>query len=150
MIVAALAAGILVLKKWQKLPEAERASFAKKALLWGTVGVVLLLVAAGRAHWIMGVLAGLLAIAGRVAQFGQYVPLFKKMFAEQDEASPSPAGVSEMSKQEAADLLGVDLNASASEVRAAHKSLMQKIHPDRGGSDALAKQINHARDTLLG
>ena len=55
-----------------------------------------------------------------------------------------------MSHQEAADLLGIDVESNEEEVRLAHKKLMQKIHPDRGGSDALASQINQAKDTLLG
>ncbi|MCL4167184.1 UNVERIFIED_CONTAM: hypothetical protein GTU68_041467 [Idotea baltica] len=53
-----------------------------------------------------------------------------------------------MSRQDAADILGIDINASQDEIRTAHKKLMQKIHPDRGGSDALAKQINEAKRVL--
>lgn len=149
MIIAAIGAAIYAFKKWQSLPESERNGFGKKALLWGTMAVVLGLVMAGRAHWLMGVLAALLALAGRVAQFAQYVPLFKKIFGEDAVASPSPATHSEMTKQDAADLLGVEVTANKEEIRLAHKKLMQKIHPDRGGSDALAKQINQAKDILL-
>ena len=102
----------------------------------------------------MGVLAGLLALFARLAQFAQYLPFFKKLFdkdplgsASSDNYSP-PANQG-MSRKQAADILGVDANASKEEVRLAHKKLMQKIHPDRGGSDGLAKQINHAKTTLL-
>ena len=119
--------------------------------LWGLAIVVLALVATGRAHWLMGVLAALLALAGRVAQFAQYIPLFKKLFGDAS-AQPPPAGNApsnqSMSRQDAADILGVDVNADQEEIRLAHKKLMQKIHPDRGGSDALAKQINQAKDIL--
>jgi len=152
LVVAAVGALIYGLKRWQSLPEADRAGFAKKALLYGGAVIVLGLVLAGRAHWLMGILAALLALAGRVAQFAQYMPLFKKLMG--DEPAPSEgdsvvAATSGMSKQKAADILGVDLNSEPDDIRMAHKRLMQKIHPDRGGSDALAKQINQAKEVLL-
>lgn len=111
------------------------------------------LVLTGRAHWLMGVLAALLALASRVAQIVQYIPLFKKIFSEAQtgysDTAQQVAGNHAMSRQQAADILGVDINASHEEIRLAHKKLMQKIHPDRGGSDALAKQINQAKKVLI-
>lgn len=148
LVVAAVAALIYVGKRWQSLSEDERKEFAKKILIYGTVGVVLALVVTGRAHWLMGVLAALLALASRAAQFAQYIPLFKKLMGE--ETQQPVASKSDMTRQEAADILGVDVNSGAEEIRQAHKKLMQKIHPDRGGSDALAKQINQAKEVLLG
>jgi hypothetical protein len=46
-------------------------------------------------------------------------------------------------------LLGIGANASAAEIRAAHRRLIASVHPDRGGTEALAAQINAARDLLL-
>ncbi len=56
---------------------------------------------------------------------------------------------SDMSEQQARDILGVSEKATKEEINTAHKRLMQKMHPDRGGSDYLAQQINRARDKLL-
>ena len=54
-----------------------------------------------------------------------------------------------MSDKQARDILGITETASEKDIIKAHKRLMQKMHPDRGGSDYLAQQINKARDTLL-
>ena len=153
LIIAAVVALLLAYKKWYSLEEKQRKDSAWKMVLWGVAVLVIALVLAGRAHWLMGVLAALLALAGRVVQLAQYVPLFKRMYddvgASQRSNSQSTKTSSLMSKKEAAEILGVDEAASAEDVKLAHKRLMQKIHPDRGGTDALAQQINTAKDILL-
>ncbi|WP_137390683.1 DnaJ domain-containing protein [Rhodoligotrophos defluvii] len=54
-----------------------------------------------------------------------------------------------MSRAEACRILEVSDNASEREIRAAHRRLMKKFHPDAGGSDAFAALINQAKDVLL-
>ncbi|VAW70367.1 DnaJ domain protein, partial [hydrothermal vent metagenome] len=68
---------------------------------------------------------------------------------DEAQAFKPAAGVTDMSEQQARDVLGVSGAASKKDINKAHKRLMQKLHPDRGGSDFLAQQINQARDVLL-
>jgi hypothetical protein len=54
-----------------------------------------------------------------------------------------------MTEAQALDILGLDENASRDDIVNAHRRMMQKIHPDRGGSTYLAAKINGAKDFLL-
>jgi hypothetical protein len=49
----------------------------------------------------------------------------------------------------AREILGLKAGASEGEIRAAYSRLMKRVHPDLGGSDFFAKQLNDARDVLL-
>jgi curved DNA-binding protein CbpA len=55
-----------------------------------------------------------------------------------------------MNQQQALNVLGLKPGASDDEIITAHRQLMQKFHPDRGGNDFIASQINDAKDVLLG
>lgn len=65
--------------------------------------------------------------------------------------SPPPPGRSgDMTREEALAVLGLAEGATAEAIKAAHRRLIQRVHPDVGGSADLAARINRAKDILLG
>jgi curved DNA-binding protein CbpA len=53
-----------------------------------------------------------------------------------------------MSEEDAYRMLGLEPGASLEEVRAAYRRLIRKVHPDLGGSPALAALLNAAKKRL--
>ncbi len=68
---------------------------------------------------------------------------------EQADEAGEQASDQAMSYEEALDILGLKNPVNKEDIIKAHRSMMQKFHPDRGGSNYLAAKINEAKDYLL-
>jgi hypothetical protein len=54
-----------------------------------------------------------------------------------------------MSEDEAYEVLGLGKGATRDEITSAHRTLMKKLHPDHGGTTALAARVNEAKEILM-
>jgi hypothetical protein len=64
-------------------------------------------------------------------------------------ASTSSSSTGDMTVEEALQVLGLEPGANEEDIISAHRRLMQKMHPDRGGSAWVAARINQAKDVLV-
>ncbi|WP_045860249.1 J domain-containing protein [Teredinibacter purpureus] len=82
---------------------------------------------------------------------------FRQTFNQNKSQQPppyNPPSVGEPTYQEALLILGLDSFSEQNlpdkkTVTLAHRRLMQKIHPDRGGNDYLASRVNIAKEVVL-
>jgi hypothetical protein len=120
------------------------------------IGVLLLLVVTGRMSWIGAALGALIPfLRNAYGLISQLLPLWlqqKSAQAQKPHEAPPPSAP--MPIQEALSLLGLSGDIDKDEITEAmiinaHRRLIQKLHPDRGGNDYLAAKINQARDLLL-
>jgi len=154
LLIAIFGAALIIWHKIQSAGPRERKKIIFNSVL-SALGVVLLLLAlSGHLNLITAAIAGLFAFTPRLLQYSRYLPLFQRAFqqhsqqqSQQQQQATTKQG---MNKQQAYDVLGLKAGSSREEIVRAHKRMMQKVHPDRGGSDYLAAQINQAKDILLG
>lgn len=132
----------------------------KRLVAWFFFGLllvaVLFLTVTGRLHFVAAIVTALLPFMKKLIPVLRYVPLLRRFVKQQKEDvgqdGSSNAGADKggrMSRAQAHEVLGLKPGASSQEIIDAHRKLMQKCHPDRGGNDYLAAQINQAKDTLL-
>ena len=138
MVVFLIAVGVLALLVWAGRKPA-RVSDRQRMLaaLFAAVAAVAAVASALRGGWIPS-----LALVAMSAYLGQT--------ARRGASQPQPRAEEVMSFKEARSVLGVEDSASRTEIIAAYRRLMQRAHPDHGGSSGLAAQLNAARDRLLG
>ena len=95
-------------------------------------------------------LLGGLVVYGRplMRAFGIW-QMIKRFRPKIKDGSGGGGNASLMDKPQARQILEVGDNASHDDILSAHKRLMAKNHPDKGGSTFIASQINQAKDILL-
>lgn len=155
ILIVALIIVVYMLAQWLKKGyQRNGRPFAMKAMLTAVAVVFVLLAAAGRVHWVGAMLAS--AVAGvryilplllRSLPFLQSLQRARaESTSQQQQSQTSPT---EMNINEALETLGLQAEPSKKEIIDAHRKLIQKLHPDRGGNDYLAAKINQAKDLLL-
>lgn len=96
-----------------------------------------------RMHWIAPLLSVVILAVRLLMQN------LSKQAATQKESTSIATSATSITEEVALQILGLKKPYGENEVIEAHRNLIQKLHPDRGGNDYLASQINHARDKLL-
>lgn len=76
-------------------------------------------------------------------------PAWRTAGSGPDPDAGSAQATGEVDRKKALDVLGLDEEATDQDVIDAHRRLMQKLHPDRGGSTYLAATLNEAKRILL-
>ena len=140
--------GIMWYLSWYHRADRQRRNKSLiRIALWGTAALLVIL-AITKGSVLMAMFGAALPWLNRVMVVKRLWEGFRSR-AGGGHTRPPPGPSVSMDVAEALEILGLEPGASEEEIINAHRRLMQKIHPDRGGSDYLAGQINLAKDTLL-
>ncbi len=156
-IVALVALVVLMRLFWVSARPSTATSIATLLALL-LVAALGLLAATGRLHWLAAVGAALLPFLRRGFGLVRYIPFLGRLYAQyrqrqggrerREQAGAAHTGGA-MTRQQALAVLGLKANPTRQQVIDAHRHLMSKIHPDKGGSTYLAQQLNEAKRVLL-
>jgi hypothetical protein len=155
----ALLAGVLLAGKWYVETDART---LLKASQWGLLGliivIVLFFVFSGRLAWALATLPALMPWFFRLRMAVRVARMFSRRGGQKSQnqhryrrrgAGGGGGAGTGMDRDRALKILGLEESATKTDIKAAHRRLIADVHPDHGGSDYLAAQINQARDVLL-
>ena len=115
---------------------------------------LLAMIATGRLHWLSAAIAGAIPFLRRMTQLLRFAPLLGRLFpglfkTAATRSQPRPPAASALTKDQARAMLAVAAGATREDIVQAHRRLMARNHPDRGGSNYIAAQLNEAKELLL-
>lgn len=159
ILIAVIAIALILWHKITRATGKEKKTLVLWSIIGGAIGILGLLAVTGHLNIITAAIAGVVALLPKLVQYARYLPFLSRLLQQkgggqggQQQAhhrSQPPAGKKTMSTEEAMEILALHPGYSREDVIKSHRRMMQKMHPDRGGSDYLAAQINTAKDTLL-
>lgn len=156
----------LAIQKFKYSPPEQRRKLIIQWVLIALALAAVLLAITGRLHWVGAAVAVVLPVLNRLWRtFGRHLPWIAPLIAKhaqakanrnkdgeqqsQKEGAAQNAHEPQLTLAEARKILCVSADASRDEIIGAHRKLIQKFHPDRGGNDYLASRINAAKALLL-
>lgn len=148
LLASLLVLGRMVLRgRWEEIARrARKVMWISLALAAGLGGLLLLL---GKGAWLWAALVGvvpwLLHHGGWVFRAIGLARMARRFGA----GGRKSGGAPKMTRRRALEVLGLGKGASRETIIQRHRELIRKLHPDAGGSEALAQEINAARDLLL-
>lgn len=151
-----LAAAVFVVLWWRELYKRRGKSIMPATFFVLALVVMGGLALTGKMHWLGVVIVFLLGLLRRlVAAFLPFllrlVPYWwSRRKSEQGSGQGGDTSYdTKMDRRQALEVLGVEKGADRETILAAHRKLIQKLHPDRGGNTHLTRTVNQARDVLL-
>jgi hypothetical protein len=143
-----------------KIPAEIQAKYMRKITFWIIITALLFLMVTGKLNGLITLLGLVIAMIARLLpsllrffpQFQQLWSIFKGKHRQdysQQRTDNGSKTESKMTKSKAYKVLGLKAGVSEKDILLAHRKLMQKVHPDRGGSNYLAAEINQAKEVLL-
>ncbi|MGY6274935.1 DnaJ domain-containing protein [Methylomonas sp. MgM2] len=151
----------LAARWYQKTPTGQIRVALKKSIWIVVILLLTALAAAGKLNLLFAMIGVLIASLVRLMPvLLHYAPQLRRLWMlyvhgkqthKTDSEQPRYRAGSDrsMTKSEALCVLGLKPGASEEDIIQAHRKLIARLHPDRGGSDYLAAQINRAKKVLL-
>lgn len=137
---------------FKKLPAEVQKKHTQRIWLYGLIAVIFGLIATGRISFIYAAIIGLVPWFERAVLFKSLYDKFSKNSENANQKTNDTKSANQnMSVEDARNILGIDKPVETmtnEDIRIAYKKLIQKNHPDSGGSEYIAQQIIEAKNVL--
>lgn len=128
----------------------------RTALLYAIAIALLLLVISGKIHWLFAIFSAVIPWIHRVLAVSSLWSKLRQQTGGETATDWGNSGhrqsarsIDSMTPQEALEILGLQPEAERAAIINAHRNLISRVHPDKGGTDYLASSINQAKKVLL-